>query len=57
MWDFGYLIIIKHIYMNVQINQMINLKHNFYFYILEICSHLLDNIFGFYDNENFSGPL
>lgn len=43
--------------MNVQINQMIHLKHNFYFYILEICSHLLDNIFGFYDNENFSGPL
>lgn len=34
-------------------NQMINLKHNFYFYLIETCFHLLDSILWYYDNENF----
>lgn len=29
------------------------IQHNFYFYLIETCFHLLDSILWYYDNENF----
>lgn len=34
-------------------NQIIHPKHNFYFYLIEMCFHFLDSVLWYCDNKKF----